>query len=67
MAYTLRTTEEDEKILEELKIHTGQGSVTKALLYAAKHFANYEKRMIKAERNLDVVRNFAQLINRLDD
>lgn len=65
MAYTLRTTEEDEKVLEALKLHTGESSVTKALLYAAKRFPQYESRMIQAERDLDVVRGFGKLLERI--
>ncbi|MCP6645557.1 hypothetical protein NL493_25565 [Klebsiella pneumoniae] len=65
MAYTLRVTEEEEKILEALKRHTGESSVTKALLYAARRFPDYENRMIYAERDLDTLKQFAALINRL--
>lgn len=65
MAYTLRTTEEDEKILEALKRHTGEASVTKALLYAARRFPDYENRMIIAERELEVLKDFARLLTRL--
>lgn len=65
MAYTLRTTEEDEKILEALKRHTGESSVTKALMYAAKRFPEYENRMIYAERDLEVVRGFGEMLKRI--
>lgn len=65
MAYTLRVTEEEEKILEVLKRHTGESSVTKALLYAARRFPDYENRMIYAERDLDTLKQFAALINRM--
>ena len=65
MAYTLRVTEEEEKILEEFKRHTGESSVTKALLYAARRFPDYENRMIYAERDLDTLKQFAALINRM--